>query len=229
MYARPGIHVQNDKVETLEIDDLYLKLKRYCHFLSRNKWDGEDLAQETIFKAMERYGDRIELNGPLLKKMAHNLWIDHLRKRNREVLGLMPEENERDMDDFDDLIEKLISALTPKQSVIYTLKEAFRYQISEIAGIFGMTETAVKAILNRARKKLSKIALEENEDSVQVTGYAPEEDVHGELTSTLIQAIRSEDPSVLITLIPTFFPVKTQPKLKLMNFSSPSSSLSIAA
>ncbi|WP_408009779.1 sigma-70 family RNA polymerase sigma factor [Pseudalkalibacillus sp. A8] len=228
MYARPGIHVQNDKVKTIEIEELYSKLKRYCHFLSQNKWDGDDLAQETMFKAMERYGDRTELNGPLLKKMAHNLWIDQLRKRNREVIGSMPEEIDRDTNNFDDLVEQLVSELTPKQSVIYTLKEAFRYQISEIAEIFGMTETAVKAVLNRARKRLAKIASDGNDDSIPVIGHMSEED-DGELTRTLIQAIRSEDPSVLIKLIPTFFPIETQPKLKLMNFSSPSSSLSMAA
>ncbi|MGP4081210.1 sigma-70 family RNA polymerase sigma factor [Pseudalkalibacillus sp. R45] len=229
MYARPGIHVQSEDVQPEELQELYSKLNRYCHFLSQNKWDGEDLAQETLFKALHHYGKRkIELNAALLKKIAHNLWMDQLRKRNREVIGFTPEDTdeENNKEETTDLIEHLMSNLTSKQAVIFALKDAFRYQITEIAEIFGMTETAVKAALSRARKRLAKLVAEEDLNTVQKF------DIDGEaemLRTILTEAIRSEDPTVLIHIIPVLFPAQTQPKSKLMNFTSPSSSLSMAA
>ncbi|EOO35352.1 hypothetical protein IIU_02297 [Bacillus cereus VD133] len=33
----------------------YGELKRYCTFLTKNKWDGEDLAQETVCKVLRKY------------------------------------------------------------------------------------------------------------------------------------------------------------------------------
>ncbi|WP_221567973.1 sigma-70 family RNA polymerase sigma factor [Alkalihalobacillus sp. TS-13] len=230
MYARPGIHVQSEDLQPEELQELYSKLNRYCHFLSQNKWDGEDLAQETLFKALHHYGKRkIELNAALLKKIAHNLWMDQLRKRNREVIGFTPEDTDEEnkfKEETTDLIEHLISKLTSKQAVIFALKDAFRYQITEIAEIFGMTETAVKAVLSRARKRLAKLSSEEDLNSIQEFG---DEDEAEMLRTTLSEAVRSEDPTVLIRIIPVLFPAQTQPKLKLMNFASPSSSLSMAA
>ncbi|WP_261129864.1 sigma-70 family RNA polymerase sigma factor [Bacillus sp. Marseille-Q3570] len=230
MYARPGIHVQSENLQSEELQELYSKLNRYCHFLSQNKWDGEDLAQETLFKALHHYGkQKIELNVALLKKIAHNLWTDQLRKRNREVIGFTPEDTDEEnmfKERTIDLIEHLISGLTPKQAVIFTLKDAFRYQITEIAEIFGMTETAVKAALNRARKRLAKLAPEEDLHPIHEHGDDNEREM---LRTTLTEAIQSDDPTVLIRIIPALFPAQTQPKLKLMNFTSPSSSLSMAA
>ncbi|MFC3015833.1 sigma-70 family RNA polymerase sigma factor [Virgibacillus litoralis] len=229
MYARPGIKVQTEKVNSSDLKDLYSKLIPYCHYLTKNKWDAEDLVQETLFKAINHYGQHKDLNAALLKKMAFNLWMDLLQKRNREIIGFTFEETDETneyKDDMMDLVEELISKLTPKQSVIVALKDVFRYQIMEIAEMFDMTETAVKAVLNRARKRLARLLLDEEIHSVR--DYWSEENVEV-LTPAIIQAVRLNDPTGVIRLIPILFSMETQPKLKLYQFSPPQGSFSMAA
>ncbi|WP_173917734.1 sigma-70 family RNA polymerase sigma factor [Halobacillus sp. Marseille-Q1614] len=219
MNARPGIKAPSN---CKKLEELYSKLKDYCLFLSQNKWDGEDLAQETIYKAMNHYGQKSDLNAALLKKMARNLWLDQRKKLNREVLGCDPIEKDDYCKIDTDLLEKAISKLTPKQSVIFTLKDGFHFQNSEIAEIFDMTETAVKAVLNRARTRLAKLSSGEELPDLQTAKSEI-------ITRPLLHAIRSGDPSDFIKLIPALFPKESQPTLKVMAFSSPSSSLSMAA
>ncbi|MEH7649440.1 RNA polymerase subunit sigma-70, partial [Bacillus toyonensis] len=36
----------------------YAELKRYCTFLTKNRWDGEDLAQETVCKVLQKYSNK---------------------------------------------------------------------------------------------------------------------------------------------------------------------------
>jgi len=61
-------------------------LKRYCLFLTRSKWDGEDLLQDTLLKSLafflhtEPYLDI----KPFLFRVAKNLWIDACRKKKEE-------------------------------------------------------------------------------------------------------------------------------------------------
>ncbi|MCF6136410.1 sigma-70 family RNA polymerase sigma factor [Pseudalkalibacillus berkeleyi] len=159
MYARPGSKLEQS--EDIQLEELYSKLKRYCRFLSQNDWDSEDLAHEAFRKALEHYELNVNITPALLKKIAHNLWLDQLKKRSREVLGAIPESIIEQHECSKD-IKEYLAKLTSKQSVIFTLKESFKYQISEIAEIFQMSETAVKAILHRAKKRLKTISSDEN-------------------------------------------------------------------
>ncbi|PEW50912.1 RNA polymerase subunit sigma-70, partial [Bacillus cereus] len=53
----------------------YGELKRYCTFLTKNKWDGEDLAQETVCKVLQKYSNK-DICMTLVYKIARNRWID---------------------------------------------------------------------------------------------------------------------------------------------------------
>ena len=76
--------VQHDeKSEDSSLDEYYLKLKKYCHFLTQSKWDGDDLAQEAMIKAISYYSQE-RITPALLNKIAHNHWLDTLRKRKNE-------------------------------------------------------------------------------------------------------------------------------------------------
>lgn len=217
MYARPGNEL--DQLEDIQLEELYSKLKRYCRFLSQNDWDSEDLAHEAFRKACEHYELNVNLTLALLKKIAHNLWLDQLKKRNREVVGTIPESIIEQHECSKDVAEYLVN-LTPKQSVIFTLKEGFKYQISEIAEIFQMKETAVKAILHRAKNRLKTIS--DNKDLPLLLEVC---DQRLRLDALLLNAIVTEDPTLLIRHIPQLFQLVKLPKPK----ASPSSFLSMAA
>ncbi len=219
MFARPGNMEQKETSSTDHTFEMYCKLKRYCLFLSKNVWDGEDLAQEAFCKGMDHYHEK-DLTTALLKKIAYHLWLDQLKKRNRETVGTFPEEEREEVQVQRDFMG-LLSSLTAKQSAIFTLKEGFRFQISEIAEMFQMTETAVKALLHRARRRLDLLT---DEKDSQVLKPVSDEDDH--LESAIYEAIHSEDPQVLIDQVKVLFPVEIAP---IRKSSTPSSYLSMAA
>jgi RNA polymerase sigma factor (sigma-70 family) len=207
------------------LDELYLTLKKYCYFLTKNKWDGEDLAQQTMLKAMENYTK--EITQPLLKKIAYHQWIDTTRRRKKVLLEEIPERtNKLGFESIFYIKDFLIKSLTPKQLVIYVLKEGFEYQSKEIAEILGMSEMAIKSVLFRARKQVEKRKNEEDEEI-----YDPYwEEIDAELLSTVIyETLLFNDPSTLIKqiqLFPSLANTVHPPKLAIFtqNSHSPTNS-----
>lgn len=185
-----------------EIEELYSKLHRYCQFISQNIWDGEDLAQESFLKAWLHYKYQPEISTALVKKIAHNEWIDTIRKRSKESLEDIPEsfQNEPDrMVNRLEAIQQLIHRLTPKQAMMFALKEGFQFQISEIAELMDSSEAAVKAAIFRAKQRLEKKDSEENNPLIEK--YWNEED-RQQIEFILRESLKSQDPSILIRSIP---------------------------
>lgn len=229
-----GIMMQqyDKKEQDQDISELYTKVKKYCQFLTRNKWDGEDLAHESICKALSHYGQKETLNAALLKKIAYHTWIDAARKKNFENLG--EDAPKRDSlangtVNYLTTIEELVSKSTPKQAIAFTLKEAFQYTNSEIADLMGMTETAVKGLLHRTRENMKD----------QVRGNKKEkywtEPLYEDLIDVLGQSIHAYDPSLLITFIPKLLSHNNkihmifQNKTFTRSYSPPSTSLKLSA
>lgn len=203
---------EGDAVCSLRIGQMYQGLSRYCHFLAQNPWDGDDLVQEAISKAIKRYA-QTDLTPALLNKIAYHQWIDTVRKRKREIVGLDQDiidcETDARVERMMDTVKTLMECLTAKQAVIFTLKEGFRFQIKEMADLLNISEVAVKSTLYRARQTLAreihsvKPVSEENEQSL--------------LYELLYHSLQADDPQVLIDRmkeIPSLVavPVLTKPK-----------------
>lgn len=185
-----------------EIEELYSKLQRYCQFISQNKWDGEDLAQESFLKAWLHYKFQPEISAALVKKIAHNEWIDTNRKRSKESLEDIPESSQIETDRIVnrlEAIQQLIHQLTPKQAIMFALKEGFQFQLSEIAELMDSSEAAVKAAIFRAKQRLEKKDSEENNPLIEK--YWNEED-RQQIEFILHESLKSQDPSILIRSIP---------------------------
>lgn len=218
--------------EGQELNELMDKLLHYCLFLTKNRWDGEDLCQESICRALKHYPDQEKWNPPLLKKMAYHAWIDKVRKLNKEMLGDVPDQSGEENPEGDgDVFEMLLKTLTPKQLITLVLKEAFQYKIHEVADLLGMTETSVKALLKRTRARLEKRSDdEESRSTIEYWEEYSQEDV-----MTLLQeSIQTQDPSRLIDQLPDLISEQSAPKMLSFptvtrSVSSPSSVLSMAA
>ncbi|PFA63217.1 hypothetical protein CN378_19555 [Bacillus sp. AFS015802] len=211
------------------MEEMIPKLYRYCYFLTKNKWDGEDLAQESIYKALSQYPDRQDWSPSLLNKMAYHLWIDKVRKQSRETIGAVPElkvETHPKEEISPDMIEMLSRKMTPKQLITYILKEAFQYKISEVAEVLNLTETAVKALLNRSRAKVKRISDDEEESGFQPLG---DEDLQKELHAILYRSLKAQDPTLLIAYIPTLLTYGPVQMRMAPKSASPSTILSMAA
>jgi RNA polymerase sigma factor (sigma-70 family) len=212
----------------VKIEDYIPALVAYCRFLTNSSWDGEDIAQETVMKAIEAYGQKAELISPaLLKRIAYNHWIDTVRKRKKETLESDITYNEAKhectVEDAFDIVQYLVKHFTPKQAVILFLKEAFCYRSSEIADILGTTEMAVKSILHRLRKRI-----ENNGGNGLVLIWEKEEE---QLLSELFyEALTLQDPTALIRNIPTVHSLKREAVAPVPSKTlSPSSGLCMAA
>ncbi len=121
---------QNKIEEDFWIEN-YPKLQRYCHFLSSNGWDGDDIAQETFMKAL-KYGDsQQKLTTALLNKIAYNHWVDMLRKRKNESLeedlNFANHAFTNQLDETRESVDILLKNFTPNQAIIFLLKEGFQY------------------------------------------------------------------------------------------------------
>jgi RNA polymerase sigma factor (sigma-70 family) len=223
---------QESESESQELSELLKKLHHYCLFLTKNKWDGEDLCQESICRALRHYPDQKKWSSPLLKKMAYHAWIDKIRKQSKEMVGEVPEQPVEQKGESDDgTLEKLTKNLTPKQLITFVLKEAFQYKISEIAVLLNLTDTAVKGILRRTRARLENFS--EYEESSSNQEYW-EEYLQEDILTTLQDSINTQDPSRMIEQLPAWISTQSVPKLAAMPSitrpsSSPSSVLSMAA
>ncbi|MEN2768170.1 RNA polymerase sigma factor [Ornithinibacillus xuwenensis] len=218
----------DDEIQLTEekLNQLYVGLQKYSFFLAQNKCEADDLVQETVLKAIQYYGVS-ELNAALLKKIAYHQWIDVIRKRKNEVLGVLEEELVKDTPQHDELLDTvklLLNKLTPKQAVILVMKEAFRFQIVEIADLMDTTEMAVKSLLHRAKKRLQK------ESSLRMIDDYLSIEEREMLSTTLYKALQAEDPTVLIdciTRIPSL--VQTPQLVKQKQSGSPLNLSCIAA
>ncbi|MCT8139134.1 sigma-70 family RNA polymerase sigma factor [Anaerobacillus sp. CMMVII] len=225
-------------LDDAQFEELYTNLSKYCQFLTRNKWDGEDLAQEAFYKAIKHYEQKTELNPRLLKKIAYNSWMDMLRKNSKETITAELEnlEGEPGLNEITcDVIEELVSKLTPKQLVILTLRDAFQYKITEIADLIQSSETAVKATLHRLRARLKKLSKEENALDISITWT---EQLKRQVANALYHSITVQDPELLLKVVPIVFSQTpatfSKPKMQLQTkhvrtTSTPPTCLSLAA
>lgn len=231
MHGNRQSDVKKQEWLTFQMGDYYPKLQRYCQFLTQNKYDGEDVAQDVMLKVIQKY-EHAQLNSALLNKIAYHQWVDVIRKKKKEVLGEMPEYGVEDhafrMNELKGLIDHLISKCTPKQAVLFMLKEGFQFQANELAEMLDTSESSIKSALFRAKKRLAK-------EKDETDSYWGEEE--RELLSDLMYtSLQFQDPSPLLEALPDIltFDGTEHPKLVLSNvrplpsFSS-STSLCMAA
>ncbi|MCM3324479.1 sigma-70 family RNA polymerase sigma factor [Cytobacillus kochii] len=170
----------------------YRDLVSYCTFLCQNEWDGEDIAQETILKAM-KYNEA-KITRALLKKIAYHQWIDVVRKKKKEQLTENHVDIETRNHHLTETIELLLEKLTVQQALAFSLKEAFLFKNSEIAEMLNMKEASVKSLLHRARKRLGTDMKELNQQW--------DEPVKRKIFQVFHRALEHQHPTELIKLLP---------------------------
>jgi RNA polymerase sigma-70 factor (ECF subfamily) len=137
-------------------------LHRYCARLTGSSFDGEDVVQEVIARALAA-PPPAELR-PWLFRVAHNAAVDHLRRRQRhhvdhdvEVEGLDAEVAPRDPAALRASLRRFL-ALPPRQRAAVVLKDVLDESLDDIAGALALSVPAVKALLVRGRAALASAA-----------------------------------------------------------------------
>ncbi|MDM5227372.1 RNA polymerase sigma factor [Cytobacillus sp. NJ13] len=145
--------------ESLTIEEIPLRLYKYCLSLTSSEWLAEDLTQETmirLIKIREKEPDRV-MNITFLYTIARNIFIDEKRKRTEILTD--PHElfaKSWDFTEWDSLLEILYSTLPLRQAMLITLKDVFQYTSEEIAAMLRVSNESIKIALHRARTSLKK-------------------------------------------------------------------------
>ncbi|HEY3667919.1 MAG TPA: RNA polymerase sigma factor [Polyangiaceae bacterium] len=137
------------------------ELYRYCRHLTRNAWDAEDMAQETLARAFVTLGLMTEQpNNPRawLFRVASNLWINRTRQARElpTALGSRVPEAATDAEPraTREAAGTLIAQLSPQERAAVVLKDAFGLSLDEIAEALSTSSGAIKSALHRGRAKL---------------------------------------------------------------------------
>jgi RNA polymerase sigma-70 factor (ECF subfamily) len=139
----------------------------YCNRLLRDEQSAEDAVQETFLKIHHSLHllQKPEMFRPWLFSIARNEAYTHLR-RTKHVENLENEEEvvweeNNPLDavietDTKDIIQHYLGLLKPYYRELLILREYEQLSYTEIARITGLTESAVKSGLFKARKALGK-------------------------------------------------------------------------
>ncbi|NJC27097.1 RNA polymerase sigma factor [Neolewinella antarctica] len=142
---------------------------RYCSALAFERMDVEDLVQDALLAAYKKFDELTEpakLQGYLIR-VARNRSVSFFRSSRQKAeltdlhaqrltaRGAGPEE----LADVH-LLYRAIHKLPAKQRDAVLLYEISGYPQREIAELLGVSEPAVKMLLQRARKKLTAILTE---------------------------------------------------------------------
>ena len=156
------------------IEQYQHRLYRYLVFFTRNRQLSDDLFQETWLRVLERgsqYDPRHRFEKWLLR-VARNLAIDEMRRKNPAAVMDTPEEEDQapfDLPDtgresaFDTLaasedrlmLDRAMDTLPPYYREVLTLRFQEGMKLDEIADVVGSPVSTVKSRLHRALRALS--------------------------------------------------------------------------
>jgi RNA polymerase sigma-70 factor (ECF subfamily) len=140
------------------------RLHRYCARMLGSAFDGEDVVQDAMAKAIEALPEAGHLDNPerWLFRIAHNTALDALRRRKRLETRQSPSELIAIEDPSADAAARVETAgsfaaflaLPATQRACVVLTDVLGYANAETAGILETTVAAVKADLHRGRERL---------------------------------------------------------------------------
>lgn len=145
------------------VDHHLSPIQAYSQRMTGNPASAEDITQEVFLrlwlKAAEFDASKARLT-TWLHRMAHNLAIDHLRKRQREapLEGFEDFESAADEETGDPArVLQALMQLPERQRSALTLTYYQDLSNREVADIMGLGTRAVESLLVRARSALKKI------------------------------------------------------------------------
>jgi RNA polymerase sigma factor (sigma-70 family) len=148
------------------------RLEAIAYRLLGSASEAEDAVQETFLRWQAADAGCIEVPEAWLTKVLTNLCLNQLtsaRARRETYVGqwlpepllagdpmLGPADTAEQRESVAYAVLALLERLSPKERVVYVLREAFAYSHREIAGLLDITEAASQQIFHRARKHVAE-------------------------------------------------------------------------
>jgi len=164
---------QGDKGAFRRIVELHRRLAFAAAFkILLNEEDAKDAAQESfikLWKNINRYKFEAKFT-TWFYKIVINESLDKLKARKRKEnkmqnagdFSLLENLSSHSADDFSnkelaEIIEKLTERLSPKQKIVFTLRDLNGFGIDDISASLNISESSVKANLVYARRKIKDL------------------------------------------------------------------------
>ncbi len=166
-FFRAGGHERYFEIITRRYETYIIKK---CRSYVKNEDVSEDLCQEILIKVfMQLKNFRSDAKFKTwLYSIIHHTCIDYLRKEKKKTHTVISEKLMDEMIDLvdDDVLDKdametalfkLLEEITPEEKLILLLKYKEKHSIKEIEQTMGISESAVKMRLSRAKEKINKL------------------------------------------------------------------------
>ena len=139
------------------------RLHRYCARMTGSTFDGEDVLQDTLVKALSARAEaaRVDNFEGWLFRIAHNTSLDLLRRRSRNTVVPLTEDFEAAPMPEADIVAvsfQTFLQLPELQRCAVILKDVLGHSIDEVASIADCTPAAAKSALQRGRTALRQLA-----------------------------------------------------------------------
>lgn len=150
---------------SVNVEEQYDKIYRYCYFKLHSREMAEDVTQETFLRYYENYRlHTAEQTIRCLYTIARNLCIDMYRKKQPEPLdeSLVQEDLSEDRLLTALMVKSALSELENDEQELLLLRYANDVSVSSIGQILGISRFAVRRRLIAVTKKLQDILGKEN-------------------------------------------------------------------
>ncbi len=161
--------VEAAQADAREFRRLYVKyeslVKRYfLRHLSYDRDMTDDLTQETFYRALVYLPGFTATNasyGTYLLRVAHNLLVNHYRKKR--IISLFDDREQEAAAGSTALVPQVsgpildLPALRASEREVLSMKYQEGFSVHEIAALLGISENAVKLRLSRSRKHLKEL------------------------------------------------------------------------
>lgn len=144
---------------SIDVEEQYDKIYRYCYFKLHNRQTAEDITQETFLRYFQRY-DHVT-GGEALKclyTIARNLCIDEYRRRTGErMLEYAYEGSQEDQIITTLTVQTALSELQEDEQELLLLRYVNEVPVSAIGRMLGISRFAVHRRLAAVQKKFKDI------------------------------------------------------------------------
>ena len=146
----------------LKIHALYPQLLNYAFYLTKDKYQAEDLLSNAVYNALKNASSYKEGNSlkSYLNSIIHNIFINNYRRAKLELSYLtdlthQAESAPNQLESYASAL-KLLEHLDPTTQQIIFLVDLLNYKYQEVAQILDIPAGTVMSKLNRGRIKLRK-------------------------------------------------------------------------
>ena len=150
-------------------EECYDRIARYVYGRIGDRAAAEDIAGEVFLKALQSLGSYREQGIPMqawLFRIAHNMLVDHLRKKSKYRMVPIDSVTEPHDSGLEEQIEKKVemetvlramTGLTPDQREVVNLRFFGGLSSKEVGSVLGKSDGAVREMQRAAMEKLRGI------------------------------------------------------------------------